>query len=104
MLKVCEGLYQYLMEVTTQEVLGCLTQEKDLAKNALKQLASKYDYSEFGGAPLLGIDGVCIICHGSSKDRAIKNALLLAAKYVRLKLNDLIVSELEKTPSVAITQ
>jgi len=70
----------------------------------LKQLASKYDYSEFGGAPLLGIDGVCIICHGSSKDRAIKNALLLAAKYVRLKLNDLIVSELEKTPSVAITQ
>ena len=103
-LKVCEGLYQYLMEVTTQEILGCLKQEKDLAKNALKQLASKYDYSEFGGAPLLGIDGVCIICHGSSKDRAIKNALLLAAKYARLKLNDLIVSELESAPSVVISQ
>ncbi|MEY4190432.1 MAG: hypothetical protein RIR17_1168, partial [Planctomycetota bacterium] len=63
----------------------------------------KYDYSEFGGAPLLGIDGVCIICHGSSGDRAIKNALLLAAKYAKLKLNDMIVSELEQTPSLAIS-
>lgn len=102
-LKVCEGLYQYLMEVTYQEIMSVLKDEKDLAKKAFKNLAAKYDYSEFGGAPLLGIDGVCIICHGSSKDLAIKNALVLAAKYARLKLNDLIVSELEMTPSVGVS-
>ena len=51
--------------------------------------------SEHGGAPLLGIDGICIICHGSSGDRAIKNALAVAAQYVRAKLNELIVQELE---------
>ncbi|MSR30116.1 MAG: phosphate acyltransferase PlsX [Gemmataceae bacterium] len=98
-LKVCEGLYQFLMEKAAQEILAALKTERDLAKEALKLLASRYDYSEFGGAPLLGIDGVCIICHGSSGDRAIKNALLLAAKYVRLKLNDLIVHELEQAPA-----
>jgi glycerol-3-phosphate acyltransferase PlsX len=102
-LKACEGLYQFLMEMAYQEIMSCLKQEKDLAKQALRHLASKYDYSEFGGAPLLGIDGVCIICHGSSGDRAIKNALLLAAKYAKLKLNDMIVSELEQTPSLAIS-
>ena len=39
------------------------------------ELANRYDYSTYGGAPLLGIDGACIICHGSSGERAIKNAL-----------------------------
>jgi phosphate acyltransferase len=61
-------------------------------------LMARYDYSEFGGAPLLGIDGICIICHGSSGDRAIKNALAVAAKYARARLNELIVQELESMP------
>jgi glycerol-3-phosphate acyltransferase PlsX len=43
----------------------------------------------------LGIEGVCIICHGSSDDRAIKNALRVAARYAAVHLNDLIVQELE---------
>jgi glycerol-3-phosphate acyltransferase PlsX len=42
----------------------------------------------------LGVDGICIICHGSSKERAIENALHLAAKHARAKLNELIVAEL----------
>ena len=50
---------------------------------AMKALLGKYHYSAFGGAPLLGIDGVCIICHGSSKERAIANALGVAAQDVR---------------------
>ena len=51
-----------------------------------------------GGAPLLGIDGVCIICHGSSDERAIANALAVAAQDVRTHLNDRIVEELAKLP------
>jgi glycerol-3-phosphate acyltransferase PlsX len=49
----------------------------------------------------LGIDGICIICHGSSGDRAIKNALGVAAKYARAGLNDIIVRELATAPAPA---
>jgi glycerol-3-phosphate acyltransferase PlsX len=40
------------------------------------------DYSEYGGAPLVGVDGVCIICHGKSNERAIKNAIIQAKGFV----------------------
>jgi len=70
--------------------------ERDKGQQALQKLIDRYDYAEHGGAPLLGIDGICIICHGSSGDRAIKNALVMAARYVASKLNELIVQELEK--------
>jgi glycerol-3-phosphate acyltransferase PlsX len=63
-------------------------------------LVDRYDYSEHGGAPLLGIDGICIICHGSSGDKAIKNAVAVAAQYARSKLNQIIVQELAVSPSV----
>ena len=74
--------------------------EKEKALKSLHQLVHKYDYSEFGGAPLLGIDGICIICHGSSGERAIKNALGLAAKLARAGINKLIVEELERLPQM----
>ena len=68
--------------------------------DSLVNLADRYDYAEHGGAPLLGIDGICIICHGSSGDRAIKNALAMAARYASAKLNARIVEELEASPAV----
>ena len=61
-------------------------------------LVKRYDHEEFGGAPLLGVDGICIICHGSSKERAIENALAMSAKYARAKLNEAIVQELAESP------
>ena len=67
-----------------------------MTTRSVEKLIDRYDYAEHGGAPLLGIDGICIICHGSSGDRAIKNALVMAARYVASKLNELIVQELEK--------
>ena len=62
----------------------------------------RYDYHEAGGAPLLGIDGICIICHGSSTDRAIESALAMAANYARVRLNQRIVEELQSNPAVAV--
>jgi glycerol-3-phosphate acyltransferase PlsX len=53
----------------------------------LKRLRQSFDYSEYGGAPLLGVDGVSIICHGSSSTKAIKNAVLIAMNMVRHKIN-----------------
>jgi glycerol-3-phosphate acyltransferase PlsX len=100
-LKTSEGVFEFAMKMAFQEVLKSLDAERDKAQKVLQELVNRYDYSAFGGAPLLGIDGVCIICHGSSGDRAIKNALGVAAQYVRARLNELIVKELETTPPVA---
>lgn len=98
-LKTCEGVFEFVMKMTFQEVLGALDVERDKGKQALERLVHRYDYSEHGGAPLLGIDGVCIICHGSSGDRAIKNALAVAARYASSGLNEQIVQELAAGPA-----
>src|SRR5262249_60324648 len=87
-LKVCEGVFDFVRKMTAKEVLGALDSERGKAHQAIEKLVSRYDYHEAGGAPLLGIDGICIICHGSSGDRAIKNALGVAAQYARAKLNE----------------
>jgi glycerol-3-phosphate acyltransferase PlsX len=99
-LKLSEGVFDFVMKMAAKELLGALDRERPQAQQALQALVERYDYHEHGGAPLLGIDGICIICHGSSGDRAIKNALGVAARYVRARLNELIVKELEASPSV----
>ncbi len=100
-LKVCEGVFEFVMKMAGKELLGSLNTEKHLGQQALQNLIKRYDYHEHGGAPLLGIDGICIICHGSSSDRAIANALAIAAKYADAKLNSSIVKELERSPLTA---
>ncbi len=98
-LKLSEGVFEFVMNQVNQDVIGVLDVERDKAMMAMKGLLGRFHYSAFGGAPLLGIDGVCIICHGSSKDRAIANALGVAAKDVRVQLNQKIVEELEALPA-----
>jgi glycerol-3-phosphate acyltransferase PlsX len=98
-LKLSEGVFEFVMSMVNKDVIGVLDAERDKALAAVKGLLSRYHYSAFGGAPLLGIDGVCIICHGSSKDRAIANALNVAAQDVRVQLNQRIVEELEALPA-----
>ncbi len=97
-LKVCEGVFDFVMKAVGREVLGALVNEKAIAQQALMNLVKRYDHEEFGGAPHLGVDGICIICHGSSKERAIENALAMSAKYARAKLNEAIVQELAASP------
>ncbi len=99
-LKVCEGVFEFAMKMAGKELLETLKSERALGQQALQNLITRYDYSEHGGAPLLGIDGICIICHGSSGERAIKNALAVAARYAAAGLNAKIVEELEAGPKV----
>src|SRR5229473_2024509 len=99
-LKVSEGVFEFAAKMVAKEVLGALDQERAQGELALQGLVDRFHYSAQGGAPLLGIDGICIICHGSSGDQAIKNALRIAARYARAKLNELIVKELEASPPV----
>lgn len=100
-LKLCEGVFDFIMKLVGKEVIATLPNDRIAAQHSLHELIRRYDYSHFGGAPLLGIDGICIICHGSSGDRAIRNAIGVAAQYARLKLNENIVQELSATAVVA---
>src|SRR5262245_59952850 len=99
-LKVCEGVFDFVMKMAAKELLSALTAEREQGQLALKALVDRYDYHEQRGAPLLGIDGICIIWHGSSGDRAIKNALAVAARYAAARLSALIVQELAAGPGV----
>jgi glycerol-3-phosphate acyltransferase PlsX len=98
-LKLSEGVLEFVIGLIKQDVLGALRVERDTAAQALKALLGRYHYSSFGGAPLLGVDGICIICHGSSDNRAICNALNVAAQHARLGINQTIVNELRSMPA-----
>ncbi|HEX9652256.1 MAG TPA: phosphate acyltransferase PlsX [bacterium] len=65
-----------------------------LLKPTFERLRRIYDYEEYGGVPLLGLNGTCIICHGSSTPKAIKNAVREAATMIRQRVNEKISNEL----------
>ena len=96
-LKVSEGMAEFLIRALAHDVLGQLDAEREKAFAALEAASKQYQYREHGGAPLLGIDGVCMICHGSSAGRAIANALRAAATLQSRQVNAQIVAELAAT-------
>ena len=67
-----------------------------LSLSAFRAIRKKIDYSEHGGAPLLGVDGRVIIAHGSSNAKAIKNAVRASINYIKHKLNQHFIEELRK--------
>ncbi|MCA9085353.1 MAG: phosphate acyltransferase PlsX [Planctomycetaceae bacterium] len=93
-LKASEGMAEFMMKTVAGALLGSLSAEKEKAGQVLHQLAQKYRYQESGGAPLLGIDGTCIICHGSSDSDSIRNALKMALEMKAHHINSQIVDQL----------
>ncbi len=94
MLKLVEGMSSMIFKAIRQELLE---RNKLLAlwfKSIVKSIYKKYDYHEYGGALLLGVNGTSIICHGSSKARTIKNAIKASKKFYLKKINDQIVQAL----------
>jgi len=67
-----------------------------LMKPAFRDLKTRFDYAEYGSAPLLGVDGVCTIAHGGSDARAIKNAIVTTCRYVRYDVRSLIAERIEQ--------
>ena len=59
-----------------------------LSRSAFSDFKKRLDHTEYGGAPLLGVRGVCIITHGSSNANAMKNAIRVAAEFSRRGVND----------------
>ncbi|ARN56385.1 phosphate acyltransferase PlsX [Sedimentisphaera salicampi] len=90
-LKLTEGLVDHLFGAIRDE----LKKENMLFalkfKGMMKRFYKKYDYHEYGGALLLGVNGTSVICHGSSVPRSIKNAVLAAERFTNKQINDQIV-------------
>jgi phosphate acyltransferase len=101
MLKLCEGVFEFIMKLVGKEIISALPTDKLAGMQLLQGTVEKYEYSSFGGAPLLGIDGTCIICHGSSREKAIRNALAVALQHGQAQLNEHIVAELSALPTAA---
>jgi glycerol-3-phosphate acyltransferase PlsX len=67
-----------------------------LARESFRTIKDKTNYEEYGGSPLLGVNGICIIAHGSSTPIAIKNALRVAAESIEHQVNPHIIEEVQR--------
>lgn len=93
-LKLTEGLAAMLFKAIGHELKAESEKLAMQFKPVITQIYKKYDYHEYGGALLLGINGTAVICHGASTSRTIKNAILAAKKFYTKKINDRIVEHL----------
>ena len=101
-LKVSEGVIEIIVKMLKESLQGSIPAQMGylLASKALKGFKRRLDYSEYGGAPLLGVKGVCIICHGRSNANAIKNAIHIAAQFAEKRINQRIEGELKRWETV----
>jgi len=93
-LKFVEGLAEGLFRTIAREFEGEAPDLQAKFNGALDRVWRRHDYSRYGGAPLLGVDGVCIICHGRSNDFAIRNAVKAARRFVQQRFNEAIAARL----------
>jgi glycerol-3-phosphate acyltransferase PlsX len=98
-LKLIEGLAEGLVKTISKEMALASPEMAESFEPVVKRVWANHDYSEYGGAPLLGVDGACIICHGSSDHVAIRNAVRVATEYLDYDLNAVIVNELSDEPA-----
>jgi glycerol-3-phosphate acyltransferase PlsX len=101
-LKVSEGLVDVFKGMLKESLTATMTRSLGawLSRDAYTDFETRLDYSEYGGAPLLGLKGVSIICHGRSNANAIKNAVRVAAEFACGRVNEKIEAELEESGNV----
>ncbi|EAL4460511.1 phosphate acyltransferase PlsX [Campylobacter coli] len=97
-LKACEGVATAIIHILKNEIKQSLISKIGalLMKPSFKRLKKHIDWQEYGGAPLLGVNGYVIISHGKSDARAIKNAIFQAINFSESNINQIIEKELEK--------
>jgi len=96
-LKLTEGLVDGLFKAIKHELVSEKLRLAMKFKPVMARIYKKYDYNEYGGAPLLGVNGTAMISHGSSRSRTIRNAILASKKYHTEKVNNKIIEYLSKT-------
>ncbi len=99
-LKASEGMAEMMLRRLSHEVLQHVDQEKHLVGRAFESVSRRFSYHESGGAPLLGVDGICMICHGSSNTTSILNALRRAVEFQNRRINPQIIEALAAMPAV----
>jgi glycerol-3-phosphate acyltransferase PlsX len=104
-LKVSEGLVEAMRFLLKESLKSTISSQVGalLSKQAFADFKKRLDYSEYGGAPLLGLKGVCIVGHGSSNANAIKNAIRIAAQFAESKVNAKIEQELSHKRGVGVS-
>ncbi len=95
-LKLSEGLSSSLSRILKRELLGSTMAKIGtfLAKGAFRRFARFVDYAEYGGAPLLGLQGIMIVSHGRSNSKAVCNATKMAAAFVEKRTNERLISNI----------
>lgn len=93
-LKLTEGLAEGLLKTISKEIALASPELAHTIEPVIKRVFANHDYAEYGGAPLLGVDGTCIICHGRSDHVAIRNAVRVAIEYLERDVNSVIAAEL----------
>jgi glycerol-3-phosphate acyltransferase PlsX len=98
-LKVSEGMVEVIKHMLQESLAATITRKIGylMSRSAYRDFKKRVDYSEYGGAPLLGVKGVVIICHGRSNDNAIRNAIRVACESANEHVNDRIASEIVRT-------
>src|SRR5213082_2440617 len=105
-LKTSEGVAKLVRATLKESLKATITRQVGylLSRSAFADFKKRLDHTEYGGAPLLGVKGVCFITHGSSNANAIKNAVRVAAEFAERKINDKIEKEVGALrPTSALT-
>jgi glycerol-3-phosphate acyltransferase PlsX len=94
-LKISEGVANLVRSTLKESLKATITRQVGylLSRSAFADFKKRLDHTEYGGAPLLGVRGVCFITHGSSNSNAIKNAIRVAAEFAEHPIN----AEIERT-------
>jgi glycerol-3-phosphate acyltransferase PlsX len=94
-LKISEGLVETVEQLLHEELSSTFGTRVGylLSRQAFRRFRRRVDYSEYGGAPLVGVAGLCIVGHGRSSAKAVRNAVAMAARFVRDGLLDKLAQE-----------
>jgi glycerol-3-phosphate acyltransferase PlsX len=98
-IKTCEGTAKLVSTLLREALKSTVTSQVGalLSRKAFNDFKKRLDYSEYGGAPLLGVRGVCIVGHGSSNEKAVMNGIRVAAEFAQGEVNSHIETALRTT-------
>lgn len=98
LLKTAEGIAAFFIELVKDKLTATYVRKLGalLVKPVMKEIAQTVDYAEYGGAPLLGVNGISIVCHGSSREKAIINAIRVAQECISVRITERIGMDLIK--------
>lgn len=105
-LKTSEGVANLVRAILRETLKATITRQVGamLSRNAFSDFKKRLDHTEYGGAPLLGVKGVCFITHGSSNTNAIKNAIRVAGEFADRRINQEIEKGVAAIPQAVVGQ